>query len=56
MKVGRVGTSMLYIFNNRNSIQIVWDAKLPKHKRQNRMQELDVRFGTLGLIRTYNPG
>lgn len=47
---------MLFIFNNKNSIQIAWGGKLPSPKRESRVSELDVRFGTIGLIRTYNAG
>jgi hypothetical protein len=47
---------MLFIFNNKNSIQIAWGGKLPSRKRETRISELDIRFGTVGLIRTYNAG
>jgi hypothetical protein len=49
-------TPMLFIFNNKNSIQIAWDSKVPAAKPQTRAQELDVRVGTVGLIRTNNAG
>ncbi|TCL73877.1 hypothetical protein [Rhizobium sp. BK251] len=47
---------MLYIFNNRNSIQILWGSKVSKNKVQSRAQQLDTRFGLLGFIRTSNVG
>jgi hypothetical protein len=47
---------MLFIFNNKNSIQIAWNSKLPNRKPESRIQELDVRSGTVGVIRTYNAG
>jgi hypothetical protein len=47
---------MLVIFNNKNSIQIAWGAKLPEPKPETRAQELDVRHGTVGVIRTYSAG
>ena len=58
-KAGRSGAkdiAMLVIFNNKNSIQIAWDSKVPAAKPQTRAQELDVRVGTVGLIRTNNAG
>ncbi|MGO4564852.1 hypothetical protein AB4Z52_07225 [Rhizobium sp. 2YAF20] len=47
---------MLFIFNNKNSIQIAWGSKVPAAKPETRVQELDVRVGTVGLIRTNNAG
>jgi len=47
---------MLVIFNNKNSIQIAWDSKVPTQKAETRAQELDVRAGTVGVIRTNNAG
>ncbi len=47
---------MLFIFNNKNSIQIAWGSKLPAPRPESRLRELDVRFGTVGVIRTYNAG
>jgi hypothetical protein len=49
-------TPMLFIFNNKNSIQIAWGSKIPTAKPETRAQELDVRVGTVGLIRTNNAG
>jgi hypothetical protein len=49
-------TPMLFIFNNKNSIQIAWGGKLAARKPQSRLSELDTRFGTIGLIRTFNAG
>jgi hypothetical protein len=47
---------MLFIFNNKNSIQIAWGGKLPSAKPAGRISELYNRLGTIGLIRTYNAG
>lgn len=47
---------MLFIFNRQNSIQIAWNGKLPANRPENRLQQLDTRFGTVGFIRTYNVG
>ena len=47
---------MLFIFNNKNSIQIAWGSKVPAAKPETRVRELDVRVGTVGLIRTNNAG
>ena len=47
---------MLFIFNNKNSIQIAWGSKLSSHRPQSRLQQLDTRFGTIGFIRTYSAG
>jgi hypothetical protein len=58
-KAGRSGIKdipMLVIFNNKNSIQIAWDSKVPTQKAETRAQELDVRAGTVGVIRTNNAG
>lgn len=58
-KAGRSGTEdtgMLIIFNNKNSIQIAWDSKVPTQKAETRAQELDVRAGTVGVIRTHSAG
>jgi hypothetical protein len=49
-------TPMLFIFNNKNSIQIAWGSKLSSHRPQSRLQQLDTRFGTIGFIRTYSAG
>lgn len=43
---------MLFIFNNKNSIQIAWGAKVPSQKAESRAQQLDVRAGTVGVVRT----
>lgn len=53
---GREETPMLFIFNRQNSIQIAWNGKLPAQRPENRLQQLDTRFGTVGFIRTYNVG
>ncbi|GAC1040767.1 hypothetical protein thsrh120_07710 [Rhizobium sp. No.120] len=58
-ETGRSGsedTPMLFIFNRQNSIQIAWNGKLPAHRPESRLQQLDTRFGTVGFIRTYNVG
>ncbi|MGV1788947.1 MULTISPECIES: hypothetical protein [Rhizobium] len=47
---------MLFIFNRQNSIQIAWNGKIPAYRPENRLQQLDTRFGTVGFIRTYNVG
>jgi hypothetical protein len=47
---------MLFIFNNKNSIQIAWGGKVPSQKTATRAQELDVRAGTVGVIRTGHAG
>ncbi|MGA1802773.1 hypothetical protein [Rhizobium sp. HT1-10] len=47
---------MLFIFNNKNSIQIAWGGKVPSQKSENRAQELDVRSGTVGVVRTGKAG
>ena len=47
---------MLFIFNNKNSIQIAWGSKLPARNRDSRTQQLDTRFGTIGFIRSWNAG
>lgn len=47
---------MLFIFNNRNSIQIAWGSKLWSSHRESRVQQLDIRVGTIGFIRTRNAG
>ncbi|MDL2397695.1 hypothetical protein [Rhizobium mayense] len=49
-------TPMLFIFNNKNSIQIAWNSKLPSRRPESRLQQLDTRFGPIGFIRTYNVG
>jgi hypothetical protein len=54
-KAGRPGaedTGMLFIFNNKNSIQIAWGSKVPSQKAESRAQALDVRTGTVGVVRT----
>jgi hypothetical protein len=43
---------MLFIFNNKNSIQIAWGSKVPSPKAESRAQQLDVRSGTVGVVRT----
>jgi hypothetical protein len=53
---GLEDTPVLFIFNNKNSIQIAWGGKLPSAKPASRMSELYNRLGTIGLIRTYNAG
>ncbi|HEX8046301.1 hypothetical protein HB780_17305 [Rhizobium lusitanum] len=47
---------MLFIFNNKNSIQIAWNSKLPSPRPDNRLQQLDTRSGPIGFIRTYSVG
>jgi len=47
---------MLFIFNNKNSIQIAWGSRLAACRTESRTQQLDTRFGTLGFIRTRNAG
>ncbi|HEY0120936.1 MAG TPA: hypothetical protein VGC14_04085 [Rhizobium sp.] len=47
---------MLFIFNNKNSIQIAWNSKLPSPRPDNRLQQLDTRSGSVGFIRTYSVG
>ncbi|MDK4737838.1 hypothetical protein ACXHXG_07875 [Rhizobium sp. LEGMi198b] len=47
---------MLFIFNNKNSIQIAWNSKLPSRRPESRLQQLDTRFGPIGFIRTYSVG
>ncbi|PST62833.1 hypothetical protein C9E91_11190 [Rhizobium sp. SEMIA4064] len=49
-------TPMLFIFNNKNSIQIAWNSKVPSRHPDNRLQQLDTRFGLVGFIRTYSAG
>ncbi|AVA21912.1 hypothetical protein NXC24_CH02274 [Rhizobium sp. NXC24] len=49
-------TPMLFIFNNKNSIQIAWNSKLPSRRPESRLQQLDTRFGPIGFIRTYSVG
>lgn len=53
---GPEDTPVLFIFNNKNSIQIAWGGKLPSTKPSSRISELYNRLGTIGLIRTYNAG
>ncbi len=53
---GPEDTPMLFIFNNKNSIQIAWGSKLPARRPESRAQQLDMRVGTVGFIRTYNAG
>ena len=58
-KAGRSGaedTGMLFIFNNKNSIQIAWGAKVPSQQAESRAQALDVRTGTVGVVRTGSAG
>lgn len=58
-KTGRSGTedtAMLFVFNNKNSIQIAWGSKVPSPKAESRAQELDVRAGTVGVVRTGSAG
>ncbi|MDI7863594.1 hypothetical protein MRS76_16685 [Rhizobiaceae bacterium n13] len=47
---------MVYIFNRNNTVQIAWDAKVPKARVATRTEELDTRFSSFGLIRTFNAG
>ncbi|EJK82118.1 hypothetical protein MOV66_21280 [Agrobacterium sp. SHOUNA12C] len=47
---------MLFIFNNKNSIQIAWNSKLPAPRPDTRLQQLDTRSGPVGFIRTYSVG
>ncbi|MDE1995075.1 MAG: hypothetical protein KGI75_21415 [Rhizobiaceae bacterium] len=47
---------MLFIFNNKNSIQIVWNSKLPSRRPESRLQQLDTRHGLMGFIRTFSAG
>ena len=47
---------MLFIFNNKNAIQIAWGAKLSPRRPESRTDQLDTRFGTIGFIRTFNAG
>lgn len=49
-------TPMLFIFNHKNSIQIAWGGKLAARKPQSRLSQLDIRFGTMSLIRTFSAG
>ncbi|MDL2407927.1 hypothetical protein PY650_20130 [Rhizobium calliandrae] len=49
-------TPMLFIFNNKNSIQIAWNSKLPSRRPESRLEQLDTRFGPIGFIRTYSVG
>lgn len=47
---------MLFIFNNKNSIQIAWNSKLPSRRPDSRLQELDTRASLVHFIRTYSVG
>ncbi|MBO9098767.1 MULTISPECIES: hypothetical protein [Rhizobium] len=47
---------MLFVFNNKNSIQIAWGSKVPSQKAESRAQELDIRSGTVGVVRTGSAG
>jgi hypothetical protein len=47
---------MLFVFNNNNTIQVAWGAKAPSPKAESRAQELDVRSGTVGVVRTGSAG
>lgn len=47
---------MLFIFNNKNSIQIAWNSKLPARRPDDRLQELDTRSSLVRFIRTYSVG
>ena len=47
---------MLFIFNNKNSIQIAWGSKVPTQKAETRAEELYARAGTVGVVRTSNAG
>ncbi|WP_162894885.1 hypothetical protein [Rhizobium terrae] len=47
---------MLYIFRNRNGVQIAWNAKAPHRAAENRSRQLDTRFSLLGFIRTNSIG
>jgi len=55
-KSGSKDTQMLFIFNNKNSIQIAWGSKLSAYRPESRMRQLDTRFGNVGFIRTYSAG
>ncbi|CAN7481352.1 hypothetical protein LJR030_004945 [Rhizobium sp. LjRoot30] len=47
---------MLYIFRKKNSVEIAWGSTAPRYGTDNRLQQLDTSFGTLGFIRTRNAG
>jgi hypothetical protein len=49
-------TQMLFIFNNKNSIEIAWGSKLSARNRDSRTHQLDTRFGTIGFIRSWSAG
>lgn len=54
--IGPEDIAMLFIFNNKNSIQIAWGSKVPTQKTETRVDELYARAGTVGVVRTSSAG
>jgi hypothetical protein len=53
---GAEDIAMLFIFNNKNSIQIAWGSKVPTQKAVTRAEELYARTGSVGVVRTSSAG